>query len=231
MSTRVSILSRLRSGLEALVMLVLLAAVLAALWAFGRARLSAEAYALRLEALCADYEVLRQDYNRAIARTAVTELQVRDNRVSVLVRTADGAIREVPTACRADREVYVDYVVLGGRLWIRRVFDAGTAPEAGTLIDPALAGVPWEADAATVGKAVYRRLQEGRWVVTVTGNGALGLEAAASDAEVALVAAPAVADFTAVEAQLRAAQAGLSWRDVLRAAVRRRPGPAATPPG
>jgi len=44
--------------------------------------------------------------------------------------------REFPTACRPDREVYADYVVLDGRLWIRRVFDAATAPEAGDADRP-----------------------------------------------------------------------------------------------
>lgn len=214
------ILRRLRSWFETIVVLALLTAVLAALWAFGRARLTADAYALRLEALCADYERLRQDYNRAISRTAVTELRVSGKDVSVIVRTADGVAREVKTGCRADREVYVDYVVLGGRLWIRRVFDAATAPEAGTLVDPALAGVPWGMDNTAVGKAVYRRLDEGRWVVTVTGNGSLGLEPAPATGEVALAVAPPVVDFPAVQEAVRTAQSGISWGELLRAALR-----------
>lgn len=216
----VGILQRLRSSLETLVAVALLAALVAALWAFGRARLTADAYALRLQALCTDYERLRQDYNRAISRTAVTELRVLGNEVRVVIRTADGATRELPTGCRADREVYVDYVVLGGRLWIRRVFDAATAPEAGTLIDPALAGIAWEGDAGTVGKAVYRRLAEGRWIVTVTGNGALGLEPVADSAAVLLSPPPPVADFTAVHEQVQQAQAGVSWLELLRTALR-----------
>jgi len=216
----VGILRRLRSWFEALVVLALLTAVLAALWAFGRARLTADVYAMRLQSLCADYERLRQDYNRAISRTAVTELRVTGTDITVIVRTADGLTREVKTGCRPDREVYVDYVVLGGRLWIRRVFDAATAPEAGTLVDPALAGVAWEADRTAVGKAVYRRLEEGRWVVTVTGNGSLGLEPVAPTAEVTLSPPPPVADFAVVQEQMRRAQANVSWLDLLRAALR-----------
>jgi len=76
----VGILSRLRSWFEMLIVLALLTAVLAALWAFGRARLTAAVYARRLEALCADYERLRQDYNRAVSRTAITELRVNGTR-------------------------------------------------------------------------------------------------------------------------------------------------------
>jgi hypothetical protein len=203
-----------------ILVLALLTAMLMALLAFGRARLTATVYARRLEALGADYECLRQDYNRAVSRTAVSELRVSGGTVTVVVRTADGVTREFPTACRPDREVYVDYVVLDGRLWIRRVFDADTAPAAGTLIDPSLAGVPWEADEATVGKAVYRKLDEGRWLVTVTGNGSLGLERARQAAAVALSPAPPVADFAAVRRDLDHAQTSVSWLELLRAALR-----------
>jgi hypothetical protein len=80
--------------------------------------------------------------------------------------------------------------------------------------------VPWEGDEATVGKAVYRKLEEGRWLVTVTGNGSLGLERARRDAVVALSPAPPVADFTAVRRELACAQAGVSWLDLLQAAFR-----------
>jgi hypothetical protein len=215
-----SIVGRLRAWVEMILVGVLLIAILSALWAVGRARLSAAVYARRLEALCADYERLRQDYNRAVSRTAVTELRVSEGAVKVIVRTADGATREFATACRPDREVYADYVVLDGRLWIRRVFDADTAPAAGTLIDPALAGVPWAADESTVGKAVYRKLAEGRWLVTVTGNGSLGLERAPRDAVVQLSPAPPVADFAAVQRDLKQAQASVSWTELLQAAFR-----------
>ncbi len=214
------VISRLRGWIETALIVALLLAVLSALWAFGRARLTAAVYARRLEVLCADYERLRQDYNRAVSRTAVSELRVSGDTVTVAIRTADGATREFPTACRPDREVYVDYVVLDGRLWIRRVFDAATAPAAGTLIDPALAGVPWEVDEATVGKAVYRKLEQGRWLVTVTGNGSLGLERAPRDAVVLLAPAPPVADFAAVQRDLERARANVSWLDLVQAAFR-----------
>ena len=207
-----------------LVLLVLVSAFATA-WAIGRSRLTAAVYAQRLQSLCADFERLRQDYNQAVARTAVTELRVVGDTVTVLVRTAAGVVREVPTACRADREVYVDYVVLNGRLWIRRVFDAGTSPDAGTIIDPALAGVSWRATEATVGKAVYRRLEPGRWVVTVSGNGSLGLERARQDAEVELSPPPPVTEFGTLRRQVDSAQAAVSWLDLLRAALQPAPAP------
>lgn len=211
------ILGQVQAWIHVLLLVALLAAVLAGLWAFARARLSARIYARRLEAVAADYERLRQDYNRAVSRTAVTELRVKGTNVTIVVRTADGVTREFPTSCRADREVYVDYVVLGGRLWIRRAFDAATAPESGTLVDPALAGVRWDADSSAVGKAVYRRLDEGRWVVTVSGNGSLGLERARDDAEIALSPPPPVLDFAAIEREVQNAQRDISWGDLLRA--------------
>lgn len=212
-----SLLRQTRAWLEAALLTGLLAAVLWGLWVFGQARLTSRIYAQRLAAVAADYERLRQDYNRAVRRTAVTELRVAGQTVKVVVRTADGATREFPTACRADREVYVDYVVLGGRLWIRRVFDAATPPEAGTLVDPALAGVPWETDASAVGKAVYRRLDEGRWVVTVTGNGSLGLERARDDAPVELSPPPPVLNMAAIESELQQARERISLADLVRA--------------
>lgn len=43
------------------------------------------------------------------------------------------------------------------------------------MIDPVLERINWQAPGLAVGKAVYRRLDEGRWVVTVTGDGSLGL--------------------------------------------------------
>jgi len=77
-----------------------------------------------------------------------------------------------------------------------------------------------------VGKAVYRKLTEGRWLVTVTGNGSLGLERARREAVVLLSPAPPVADFAAVRQDLDRAQAGVSWFALLQAAFR----PVATPP-
>ncbi len=140
-----------------------------------KADVTADAYLERLEALTDDYEDLRQDYNTAVSKTAVTELLVEDGVVCVLVRTADGKERRIATPYAAGAQVYVEYMVIDGRLWIRRVFDDRTAPEKGVVIDPDLASVDWDSPKVAVSKAISRRLTEGRWVITVTGDGSLGL--------------------------------------------------------
>lgn len=167
-----------------------------------RGQLVVDVYRQKLGELAEAHEQLGEMYNSAVRRTAVTELVVRPPattttntntnndraatsqqypqdqpaRVTVRVRAPGGVIKEVPTPLDPDREIYVDYVVLDGRLWIRRVFDSGMKPEEAVVIDPIADGVDWSSDLARVGKAVYRRLTPGRWVVTVTGAGSLGLE-------------------------------------------------------
>lgn len=189
-----------------------------------RAELEAGVYRSRLEALTGEYEGLRERFNDAVERTAVTELVVKDGTLSVHVRTALGLVHEVQTPFDPTGEVYVDFVVLDGRLWIRRVFDARTPPGEGLVIDPDLARVEWDSgtrspdttapasDTAdtreldlrrgSYGKAVYRRLDEGRWVVTVTGSGSLGLVKVEGDAQVPLAHAPAVRDYETMSREI-----------------------------
>lgn len=126
--------------------------------------------------MAADYTQVRTMYNQAVSKTAVTELVAAGKKLSVRVRTVAGLVKEIEMPFDPSQEIYVDYVVLDGRLWIRRVFDAKTPPEKGLIIDPAMASVNWkDQPEPAVGKAVYRSLSDGRWVVTVTGEGALGL--------------------------------------------------------
>jgi hypothetical protein len=105
----------------------------------------------------------------------VTELRVEDGALSVVIRDATGTERTIDTPYDPSREIYVDFAILDGRLWIRRVFDASTPPEEGLVIDPGLAEVDWSLDPESHGKAAYRSLEEGRWVVSVSGDGSLGL--------------------------------------------------------
>ncbi|HZW10762.1 MAG TPA: hypothetical protein VFF69_12735 [Phycisphaerales bacterium] len=167
---------------------------------FLRAGAAAEIYRTRLTQLADEYEGLRTTYNQAVRKTAVTELAVKDGKLSVLVVADGGVLREIETPYDPSAEIYVDYIVREGRLWIRRVFDAKTPPSQGVIIDPHFAAVAWgqEDAGAEVGKAVYRALGEGRWVVSVTGGGSLGLVKVADDAGVDLERAPAVQDFAAV---------------------------------
>jgi hypothetical protein len=181
-----------------------------------RADIAAEVYRERLEALASDYESVRASYNQAVKRTAVNELIVRNGKVSVRVRTAAGVLKEIETPYDPSKEIYVDYVVVDGRLWLRRVFDSATAPGAAMVIDPALADIDWKSPSAKEGKAVYRRLGEGRWVVTVTGDGSLGLARAEGDVETPLTPAPEVKDYGQIEKEaekeIGSIGAGEVWR-------------------
>ncbi len=128
-----------------------------------------------LQGLQGEHDRLKTTYNDAVKKTAVTELLVCEGELSVSIRNAHGEVENIPTPYDPSEEIYVDYVVLDGRLWIRRVFDAATPPNQGTYIDPSLGNVNWEASGSKMGKAVYRSLTDGRWLVTVTGDGSLGL--------------------------------------------------------
>lgn len=159
-----------------------------------RSDITAAAYRERLDQVASDYAQLRDRYNDAVRDSAVTELLVQDNRVSIIVRDADGVRRTIETPFASGSEIYVDFVVLDSKLWIRRVFDADTPPSGGVLVDPEI-DVDWAAPTVRYGKAVYRSLDEGRWVVAVTGNGSLGLERADDSMDIELAYAPEVTDF------------------------------------
>ena len=105
-------------------------------------------------------------------------------------------LRRIDTPVNPAREVFVDYVVLGGRLLIRRIFDSATPPDHAFTLDPALAAVDWSDPQACHGTTIYRKLEEGRWVISVTGNGALGLSRVQGAEPTALVESPTVRDFT-----------------------------------
>ena len=112
-------------------------------------------------------------------------------------------------------------MVLDGRLWIRRVFDDRTPPEQGVLIDPALAQIDWNEEQTAYGKATYRALSPGRWVVSVTGDGSLGLARSPDDAPAELAPPPPVRDYEPIEAALDASLRELGPGEVLRALVQR----------
>ena len=158
-----------------LFLLILVAVCAFSAYRLLEASLAAEVYRMRLGELSGDYERLRGRYNEAVRRTAVTELLVEEGRLTVVIRTREGELHSLPTSLNPSKEIYVDYVVHEGRLWIRRLFDEDTPPGEGMLVDPRFGSVVWEASADHYGKATYRSLDEGRWVVDVTGDGSLGL--------------------------------------------------------
>lgn len=160
------------------------------------ARESSDIYRERLAELSENYSDLRLLYNAAVERQAVTELVVAEDRITVRVRNPGGVVEEIPTPYDPRGEIYVDYVVADGRLLIRRVFDELTPPSSGVIIDPAIEFVDWTDPRMTQGQAVYRQLEEGRWIITVTGNGSLGLVRAGDAGDVGeLVSGPEIADF------------------------------------
>ena len=179
-------------------------------------RVELDIYRDRLEGLSGEYESLRATFNEAVAKTAITELVVKDNRLSVAIRTIQGVERTIETPFDPKCEIYCDYVILDGRMWIRRVYDAQTAPSEGLLIDNSLERVDWNDPAAGYGKAVYRSLGEGRWVVTVTGDGSLGLAKVEDDAKVALSGPPPVRDYEQVEKEISRSVADVTIADIVK---------------
>ncbi|QKK07168.1 MAG: hypothetical protein HND58_02670 [Planctomycetota bacterium] len=182
------------------IMLAVIAAAGILGYQYIRAGAAADIYRTRLATLADEYEGLRTTYNEAVRKSAVTELQVEDGKLSVLVVSETGILRRIETPYDPAGEVYVDYIVRDSRLWIRRVFDANAPPSQGVVIDPGIGPVLWgEGDGqARMGKAVYRQLGEGRWVISVTGSGALGLVQVAETAKVQLTPSPKIADFATV---------------------------------
>ncbi len=213
----------LRFGLLRLViagsLLVVALIGVATAYSVARSLLAAAVYLERLVVLARDYENLRDQYNTAVRRTAVTELLVAGNRLSVHIRTADGTTKTIPTPFDPRGEIYVDYAVVDGRLWLRRIFDAQTPPSQAMVIDPSFDTIDWDNASARYGKAIYRSLTTGRWVVSVTGDGSLGLEQVdpkATGSDRLLVFAPEVQDFETIEEQVQQRIDRIGWRDVIR---------------
>ncbi len=180
-----------------------------------RAGITESVYRSRLEDVAGRYESLRTQYNDAVRRTAITELVVEQNHLTVRIRNAAGVIREIPTDYDPRHEIYIDYAIIDGRLWIRRVFDALTPPSQGLIIEPELAGIDWDGHRATFGKAVYRSLEEGRWVVVVSGDGSLGLGPALGPV-VSLESPPALGTFDELNQQLKNDIANIGPGDIWR---------------
>jgi hypothetical protein len=205
--------------LEFAIGIVLLCAMAFVGYRLGAAKVELDIYRDRLADLSRDYKSLRSTYNEAVRKTATTELIVRDGTLSVAIRTIEGLERLVETPFDPSREIYCDYVLTDGRLWIRRVYDSHTPPSRGVVIDEALAEVDWTDPATRFGKAVYRSLGEGRWIVTVTGDGALGLARTDADAEVVLSGPPPVRDYEELEKQIDEDVADVRLGEVLKRLV------------
>lgn len=179
-------------------------------------RITSEIYRQRLAGLAEDHRALAERYNEAVRKTAVTELLVERGALRVVVRTSEGVQEVIDTPFDPSGEIYVDYVVIGGRLLIRRVFDEKTSPSRALVIDGALGDVDWSDPRVGVGKAVYRRLGEGRWVVTVTGDGSLGLARRDDPRPGVVTMAPEVRDYEELEREVAGEVERIRLRDVWR---------------
>ncbi len=182
---------------------------------FVRADVEAAVYRERLAAMATEYESLRAQYNDAVRQSAVTELLVQGGRITVRVRTAAGALREIETPFDPARELFVDFVVRDGRVLIRRIFDDRTAPGEGMVIDAELANIDWDDLSFARGQTAYRRFEEGRWVVGVSGGGAFALRRVGPVDDVQLVNAPTIKDFDEIDREAKAEFAALSVGEVL----------------
>lgn len=205
--------------LTVLLSLLLIAAAFASLRLL-EAAIETDVYRERLEEMSADYQALRDRYNQAVRRTAVTELQVEDGELTVVIRTAEGELQTLTSPFDPSREIYVDYVVLDGRLWIRRLFDDATAPGDGMIVDPRFVDVDWDSEGENHGKAAYRSLTPGRWVVDVTGDGSLGLTLRDADQTDELSPPPPIRRYETVDAMVDAKLGAIRLGEALSALMR-----------
>lgn len=183
-------LQEVRSWIVLLLLLAVVAAAGVAGLKLTRAQMAEDIYRDRLTGLAADYAKLRDQYERALSQSVVTELEIKDGQLTVSYRRGDGEVVHVPTSLDTSKEIFVDFYVAGNRVGIRRIFDSSMAPDQALVLDE-----PWnllaaDAPPTTFGRAVYRRLDEGRWSVTMTGNGSLGLEQLPAGHRPALVPPP-----------------------------------------
>jgi len=182
---------------------------------FAESKIAVDIYRDRLQTLSTEYEALIDQYNEAVRKTAVTELIVEDGELTVAIRQADGQVRTIETPFDPSMEIFCDYVLMDGRLWIRRVYDDATPPREGVVIDPDVNYVDWDAPGARYGNAVYRSLDEGRWIVTVTGDGSLGLVKTDRDGPTPLSPPPQVRDYVEIEQQIRREVDSIGFSEVI----------------
>jgi hypothetical protein len=183
-----------------------------------RSNIAADLYRDRLREAVKENEVLRQTFNEAVKKTVVTELVVNeDDTVCVVFVSADNTEHVVPTPFRKGAEVFVDFIVQDGKLFLRRVFDEDTKPREALFINPDLQTVDWKKGVeGPRGSAAYAQLnQNGRWVVNVTGNGALELKKADDNApRQPLVNLPPVREYPVIEKEMNTKVDEIGPKDV-----------------
>jgi len=195
-------LPSIRGAVTTLAVLVLTVVTASVLYHLYSAKITAGVYKDRLTELNAEYDQLRNMYNEAVKKTAVTELAVKKGKLNVIIRTVEGVIKTIPTPYDPTKEIHVDYLVTKGRLWIRRIHDSSTPSDRALVIDPKLAEVDWADDGQDYGLVIYRPLSEGRWVISTTTNGALALQKLPEDVRVALASPPQIRKLEQIEVEV-----------------------------
>ena len=190
----------------AVCLLFFIAAIAALGYRVARDHVAADVYLERYTELNDQHNTLIEQYNKAVTRTAVTELVIADGQVKVNVRTADNRVESHDVPADPANAIYVDYVVKDGRLLIRRVFDSKSVPDDAGVINSELLNIDWSDPQVRHGKAIYRELSDGRWIVTVSGDGSLALAQVQEDVEVQLLPAPEVREYDPVDETRRAVQ-------------------------
>jgi hypothetical protein len=205
-------------------------------WRLVSADVQARVYRQRLAQIAGEYRTLQRDYNEAVRRTAVTELVSHEGELWVRVRSAAGDIALMKTPFDPSKEVFADFIVIDGRIWIRRVYDQATTPQDGFVVDDFIEPVLWDDPAVREGKVVYRPLSEGRWLVEVTGSGSLGLvrigdvpaggpEELRADVEPELARGVPVSDFEEWLAEVDADTRSIGFGDLIDALLGSSPEP------
>ncbi|MEX0324409.1 MAG: hypothetical protein AB3N63_19790 [Puniceicoccaceae bacterium] len=159
-------------------------------------------YREKLATLAGDYASLAEQYNYAVRESAITELDVTEDSVTVVIRTLEGEIKRIETPYDPKTEIFVDYLVGNGRIWIRRIFDQATPPAEALVIDPVWEHADWSSKDLKYGKVVYRALEPGIWSIQVSGSGALSLEPAGSSSIQALIPSPEIKSYEEIQLNL-----------------------------
>ena len=192
-------------------LLALVGMALAALagYHWAKASVAQRVYRDRLVGLQNDYRELAQQYNQAVTPRPVTELWVEEDKVCVVVRKGDEIVR-VPTDFDVrQNEVYVDYILADQRLLIRRVFEFNKVnavpPDRVVYIDKQLLEVDWDPEHIPYGTSLsFSKREDGRYLISVTGGGALTFQPADEAAEIKLTSRPAIKQYEPVDEQAHA---------------------------
>lgn len=185
---------------------------------FMRSNIAADFYRDRLREEVEKREALRQSFNEAVKKTIVTELLVQeDESICVVFVNADNTERVVPTPFKMGAVVYVDFIVLDNRVFLRRVYDEDTKPSEALFIDPQMQTIDWKKMDDLQGNAPFARLnKKGRWTVSVTGNNALQLTKADDSAKrQPLTYAPTVKDYEEIAKEMDAQIDDIGVGDVI----------------